>query len=75
MRRGGQKALNEALALVHERQPGVEVTTLLEEGTPATVLREQAKAAVTPTPRTGRSVRRWSRSCRGRSPGGTQASP
>ncbi|MFB4284156.1 universal stress protein [Nonomuraea sp. MTCD27] len=45
LRRTGQKALNEAVALVHERQPSVEVTTRLEEGSPASILREQAKAA------------------------------
>ncbi|NJP88719.1 universal stress protein [Nonomuraea sp. FMUSA5-5] len=46
LRRTAQKALNEAVALVHERQPSVEVTTRLEEGTPAVILREQGKAAV-----------------------------
>ncbi|MEV4471884.1 universal stress protein [Nonomuraea sp. NPDC049504] len=46
LRRAGQKALNEAVALVHERQPSVEVTTVLEEGPPARILREQGKAAV-----------------------------
>ncbi|GAA2208050.1 universal stress protein [Nonomuraea monospora] len=46
LRRTGQKALNEAVALVHERQPSVEVTTLLEEGPPVRVLREQGKVAV-----------------------------
>ncbi|MGR6919318.1 universal stress protein [[Actinomadura] parvosata] len=46
LRRAGQKALNEAVALVHERQPSVEVTAVLEEGPPARILREQGKAAV-----------------------------
>ncbi|MGR6917913.1 universal stress protein [[Actinomadura] parvosata] len=46
LRRTAQKALNEAVALVRERQPSVEVTTRLEEGTPAMILREQGKAAV-----------------------------
>ncbi|TYB51129.1 universal stress protein [Nonomuraea sp. PA05] len=45
LRRTGQRALNEAVALVHERQPSVEVTTVLEDGAPALVLRQQAKAA------------------------------
>ncbi|UBU08977.1 universal stress protein [Nonomuraea gerenzanensis] len=46
LRRTGQKALNEAVALVHERQPSVEVTTALEEGPPARILREQGRTAV-----------------------------
>lgn len=41
----GKKALDEAVALVRERQPGVEVVALLEEGPPATILREQAGSA------------------------------
>ncbi|MEV6156609.1 universal stress protein [Nonomuraea sp. NPDC052129] len=43
--RDGQRILREALALAHERQPGVEVTTRDIEGAPAEVLREQAKEA------------------------------
>ncbi|MGI5272441.1 universal stress protein [Nonomuraea sp. CA-218870] len=45
LRRAGQKALDEAVALVHERQPEVEVKARLAEGTPAVVLREQARTA------------------------------
>ncbi|TYB60226.1 universal stress protein [Nonomuraea sp. PA05] len=45
LRRAGQKVLNEALALVHERQPAVEVGTRLVEGSPASVLREEARTA------------------------------
>ncbi|MFD1542731.1 universal stress protein [Nonomuraea guangzhouensis] len=43
--REGQRILREALALAHERQPGVEVTTQDIEGAPAEVLREQAEDA------------------------------
>ncbi|MEV1248716.1 universal stress protein [Nonomuraea sp. NPDC050022] len=43
--REGQRILREALALAHERQPEVEVTTEDIEGAPAEVLREQAKEA------------------------------
>ncbi|MEU7750093.1 universal stress protein [Nonomuraea sp. NPDC049158] len=43
--REGQRILREALALAHERQPDVEVTTQDIEGAPAEVLREQAKEA------------------------------
>jgi nucleotide-binding universal stress UspA family protein len=43
--REGQRILHEAEALVRERQPTVEVTTQDVEGTPAVVLREQAKGA------------------------------
>ncbi|MFI7149706.1 universal stress protein [Nonomuraea sp. NPDC050022] len=43
--REGQRILREALALAHERQPEVEVTTWDIEGAPAEVLREQAKGA------------------------------
>ncbi|MEV6160206.1 universal stress protein [Nonomuraea sp. NPDC052129] len=45
LRREGQRILREALALAHERQPDVEVTTRDIEGAPAEVLREQAKDA------------------------------
>ncbi|MEU7864003.1 universal stress protein [Nonomuraea sp. NPDC049141] len=41
--REGQRILREALALAHERQPDVEVTTQDIEGAPTEVLREQAK--------------------------------
>ncbi|MFC4119901.1 universal stress protein [Nonomuraea zeae] len=44
--REGRRALREAEALVRERQPSVEVTTLEVEGEPAVVLREQAEDAV-----------------------------
>ncbi|MFI7700622.1 universal stress protein [Nonomuraea sp. NPDC049480] len=43
--REGRRILREAEALVHERQPTVEVTTQDVEGTPGMVLREQAKDA------------------------------
>ncbi|UBU18250.1 universal stress protein [Nonomuraea gerenzanensis] len=43
--RAGQRALNEAVALVHERQPSVEVTTQVVEGTPAPVLCDQGRTA------------------------------
>ncbi|MEO3867627.1 universal stress protein [Nonomuraea sp. B12E4] len=43
--REGRRILREALALVHERQPSVEVTTQDVEGTPAVVLCDQAKDA------------------------------
>ncbi|TMR93609.1 universal stress protein [Nonomuraea basaltis] len=43
--RDGRKALREAEALVRERQPAVEVTTLAAEGAPAVALCEQAKDA------------------------------
>ncbi|MGP3915948.1 universal stress protein [Nonomuraea sp. 10N515B] len=43
--REGRRILREAEALVHERQPAVDVTTQQVEGTPAVVLREQAKDA------------------------------
>ncbi|MFI7707446.1 universal stress protein [Nonomuraea sp. NPDC049480] len=43
--REGRRILREAEALVHERQPTVEVTTQEVEGAPATVLRDQAKDA------------------------------
>lgn len=43
--RAERKILREAEALVHERQPAVEVTTQDIEGTPTTVLRDQAKQA------------------------------
>ncbi|MEU8149490.1 universal stress protein [Nonomuraea sp. NPDC048901] len=43
--REGHRILREALALAHERQPDVEVTTQDIEGAPAEVLREQAKEA------------------------------
>ncbi|MFG1965335.1 universal stress protein [Nonomuraea sp. NPDC049028] len=43
--REGHRILREALALAHERQPDVEVTTRDIEGAPAEVLREQAKEA------------------------------
>ncbi|TMS00356.1 universal stress protein [Nonomuraea basaltis] len=43
--REGQRILREAAALVHERQPAVEVTTQEVEGTPTAVLREQSKDA------------------------------
>ncbi|MFG1947163.1 universal stress protein [Nonomuraea sp. NPDC048826] len=45
LRRAGEKALDEAVALVHERHPGLEVVALLEEGPPARILREQGRAA------------------------------
>jgi len=41
--REGQRILREALALAHERQPDVEVTTRDIEGAPVEVLREQAE--------------------------------
>ncbi|MFC4114226.1 universal stress protein [Nonomuraea zeae] len=41
----GRRILREALALVHERQPAVEVTVQDVEGEPALVLRDQAKDA------------------------------
>ncbi|MCF6476621.1 universal stress protein [Nonomuraea sp. MG754425] len=41
----GRKILREAEALVHERRPGVVVTTQEAEGAPAAVLRDQAKDA------------------------------
>ncbi|SEH02678.1 Nucleotide-binding universal stress protein, UspA family [Nonomuraea solani] len=44
--REGRRVLREAEALGRERQPSVEVTTLQVEGTPAGVLREQAKDAL-----------------------------
>jgi len=43
--RAGHKALKEALALVYERQPTVEVTTEVREGSPALVLRDQGSTA------------------------------
>ncbi|HEX4813593.1 universal stress protein [Nonomuraea sp. NPDC049480] len=43
--REGRRILREAEALVHERQPTVDVTTQQIEGTPTVVLREQAKDA------------------------------
>ncbi|WP_113703734.1 universal stress protein [Nonomuraea lactucae] len=43
--RGGQKILAEALALARDRQPSVEVTTELIEGSPAAVLCEQGEGA------------------------------
>ncbi|MDP4510010.1 universal stress protein [Nonomuraea turcica] len=43
--REGRRILREAEALVHERQPTVDVTTQQVEGTPTVVLREQAKDA------------------------------
>ncbi|GAA2271246.1 universal stress protein [Nonomuraea roseoviolacea subsp. roseoviolacea] len=43
--REGRRALDEALALARERQPGVEVTTALVEGSPDVVLREEAVRA------------------------------
>lgn len=43
--RDGRRILREAQALVHERQPAVEVTTQDVEGAPAVVLGEQAKDA------------------------------
>ncbi|MEV4115691.1 universal stress protein [Nonomuraea sp. NPDC049695] len=45
LQREGQRVLREAEALVHERQPSVEVATQEAEGAPAVVLREQAKDA------------------------------
>ncbi|MBN6052922.1 universal stress protein [Nonomuraea sp. RK-328] len=44
--RGGEKALAEALAVAHERQPSVEATTRLLEGAPAQVLQEEGQGAV-----------------------------
>ncbi|MFC5814787.1 universal stress protein [Nonomuraea harbinensis] len=46
LQRAGQKALAEAVALVHERQPTVEVTAETVEGSPAGVLRELDGSAV-----------------------------
>ncbi|NUW31660.1 universal stress protein [Nonomuraea sp. SMC257] len=43
--RGGEKALAEALAVAHERQPSVEATTRLLEGTPAQVLQDEGRDA------------------------------
>ncbi|MEU8246645.1 universal stress protein [Nonomuraea sp. NPDC048916] len=43
--RAGQRFLAEAVALAHERQPEVEVTTEVVEGPAAVVLREQSKEA------------------------------
>ncbi|MCK2215929.1 universal stress protein [Actinomadura sp. ATCC 31491] len=43
--REGRRILDEAVALVRERQPHVEVSTRDVEGTPAAVLREQAEDA------------------------------
>lgn len=43
--RTGHRFLAEAVALAHERQPEVEVTTELAEGPAAVVLREQSKEA------------------------------
>ncbi|MFG1969001.1 universal stress protein [Nonomuraea fuscirosea] len=43
--RNGRRVLREARELVHERQPGVEVTTLDAEGVPKVVLEDQAKDA------------------------------
>ncbi|GAA3222915.1 hypothetical protein GCM10020216_035490 [Nonomuraea helvata] len=45
LQREGQRVLREAEALVHERQPSIEVATQEAEGAPAVVLREQAKDA------------------------------
>ncbi|MBN6051545.1 universal stress protein [Nonomuraea sp. RK-328] len=43
--REGRRALDEALALARERQPGVEVTVGMVQGPPAVVLREEAARA------------------------------
>ncbi|GAA3560480.1 universal stress protein [Nonomuraea rosea] len=43
--RASHKVLQEAVALVHERQPTVEVTTQVVEGAPAMVLRDQGRTA------------------------------
>ncbi|GAA2304406.1 universal stress protein [Nonomuraea roseoviolacea subsp. roseoviolacea] len=43
--RGGEKALAEALAVAHERQPSVEATTRMLEGSPAQVLRDEGQDA------------------------------
>nr|WP_055501360.1 universal stress protein [Nonomuraea pusilla] len=45
LKRQGRRILDEALALAHERQPGVEATTHDIEGSPAAVLRDQAQDA------------------------------
>ncbi|MFC4119864.1 universal stress protein [Nonomuraea zeae] len=43
--RASHKVLQEAVALVHERQPTVEVTTQVVEGAPAAVLLDQGRTA------------------------------